>query len=152
MSSQCRIPTPAIAILAALVFSGCAARQLPQSTRNAVVAAQQALITANNAADIAAVESLTGEDWVSVNASGVRTTKAELRGSMQKRGAAIVQASPQQLAIRQKDWIVRVYDNVGIVTRLTAGDHGARQWVTTVWFLRDGRWQRVLSQVTNAAP
>jgi Domain of unknown function (DUF4440) len=146
------IPTVIIALLAWPLTSGCAARNPTTPIRNAVVAAQQALIRANNAADITAVEALTADDWIGVDASGVRTTKADLPTSIQNRGAAAIQASPEQVARRQQDWIVRVYDNVGIVTRLTAGDHGARQWITTVWVLRDNRWKRVLSQVTTAAP
>jgi hypothetical protein len=40
---------------------------------------------------------------------------------------------------------------VGMVTRLTAGDHGSRSWISTVWVLRNDRWQRVLSHETTAA-
>jgi hypothetical protein len=116
-----------------------------------VIAAQQSLITANNAADVAAVERLTADEWIGVDASGVSRTKSQLREAMVKRGPAIIQATPQQLLQRQKEWRVRVYSDVGILMRLTAGDHGSRSWITTVWVRRDGRWQRVLTQGTTSS-
>jgi hypothetical protein len=146
------ISTVMIGMAACGLTAGCAARNPNMPLRNVLVTAQQALITANNAADITAVAALTADDWIGIDASGVRTTKADLAASIQNRGAAAIQASPEQLARRQQDWIVRVYDNVGIVTRLTAGDHGNRQWITTVWVMRANSWKRVLSQVTNAPP
>src|SRR6266508_6192671 len=78
-------------------------------------------------------------------------TKAELREDIAKRGPAKVQATPEQLLDRQREWKVRVFDKAGVVTRLTAGDHGSRSWISTVWVRHDGRWQRVLSQETTAA-
>ena len=142
----------ACAVAAILLNSGCAVRLGGSSAEREVIAAQQAQIRANNAADVAAVDSLTADEFIGVNASGVSRTKAQLRDELVKRGPANVQATPEQLSERQKGWQVRVYGNVAVLTRLTAGDHGARSWITTVWVLRERRWQRVLSQVTTAAP
>jgi hypothetical protein len=116
-----------------------------------LLAAQRALISANNRPDLDTINQLTADEWIGVNASGVLRTKAELAEDIAKRGPAKVQATPEQLSERQKAWKVRVYDNVGVVTRLTAGDHGSRSWISTVWIRRDGRWQRILSQETTAA-
>ena len=140
------------AVAAILLNSGCPARLGGSSAEREVIAAQQAQISANNAADVAAVDSLTADEFIGVNASGVSRTKAQLRDELVKRGPANVQATAEQLSERQREWHVRVYGNAAVLTRLTAGDHGARAWITTVWVLRERRWQRVLSQVTTAAP
>ena len=116
-----------------------------------LLAAQRALISANNRADIDTINQLTADEWIGVNASGILRTKAELPADIAKRGPARVQATPEQLFERQKTWKVRSYDNTGVVTRLTAGDHGSRSWISTVWVRRDGRWQRVLNHETTAA-
>ena len=142
----------AIGAAALLLGSACSAHVAGLSAEREVVAAQQSLITANNAADLAAVNLLTADEWMGVDASGLSRTKAQLQEEIVKRGPANVQATPGQLSQRQKDWQVRVYGNVGILTRLTAGDHGSRSWITTVWVRREGRWQRVLSQGTTASP
>ena len=142
----------ACAVAALLLSSGCALRLAGSSAEREVIAAQQAQITASNAADVTAVDFLTADEFIGVDASGVARTKAQLHEEVVKRGPANVQATPEQLSQRQRAWHVRVYGNVGIVTRLTAGDHGSRSWITTVWVLRERRWQRVLSQVTTAAP
>jgi len=97
------------------------------------------------------VDQLTADEWIGINASGFIRTKATLRDEIAKRGPAKVQATAEQLLERQKEWKVRVYDKVGLVTRLTAGDHGSRSWISTVWVLRHGRWHRVLSHETTAA-
>ncbi len=128
----------------------CAVRRPYASYEQEVIAAQRELITANNAADTAVVDRLTADEWIGVEAAGVSRTKADFRAWMVARGAAAVQATGAQLAQRQKEWRVQVYGNVGIITRLTAGDHGGRSWITTVWVRREGRWQRVLSQGTAA--
>ena len=142
----------ACAVIAILLNSGCAVRLGGSSAEREVIAAQQAQIRANNAADVAAVDFLTADEFIGVNASGVSRTKAQLLEELVKRGPANVQATPEQLSERQRGWQVRVYGNVAVLTRLTAGDHGASAWITTVWVLRERRWQRVLSQVTTAAP
>ena len=142
----------AIGAAAPLLGSACSTHVAGLSAEREVIAAQQLLITANNAADVAAVNLLTADEWVGVDASGLSRTKAQLQEEIVKRGPANVQATPEQLSQRQKDWQVRVYGNVGILTRLTAGDHGSRSWITTVWVRREGRWQRVLSQGTAASP
>ena len=129
---------------------GCAHRRVDVWQPDDVITAQKALIMANNAADVAAVERLTADEWVGVDASGTVSTRSDLRAELTARGPAKVQATAQQLAGRQNDWHVHVYGDVGTVWRLTAGDHGLPAWVTTVWVRRDGRWQRVLSQVTQA--
>ncbi|MFL5502821.1 MAG: DUF4440 domain-containing protein [Gemmatimonadaceae bacterium] len=147
-----RIRVSACAVACLLLSSGCAARLAGLSAEQAVIAAQKAQITANNAADVAAVDFLTADEFIGVDASGVSRTKAQLRDELVKRGPANIQATAEQLSQRQRGWQVRVYGDVGVVTRLTAGDHGARAWITTVWVLREKRWQRVLSQVTTAAP
>ncbi|MFL5553816.1 MAG: DUF4440 domain-containing protein [Gemmatimonadaceae bacterium] len=144
--------TASCAVVCLLLSSGCAVRLAGLSAEQAVIAAQKAQITANNAADVAAVDFLTADEFIGVDASGVSRTKAQLRDELVKRGPAKVQATAEQLSQRQREWHVSVYGNVGVLTRLTAGDHGARAWITTVWVLREGRWQRVLSQVTTAAP
>ncbi|MFL5601161.1 MAG: DUF4440 domain-containing protein [Gemmatimonadaceae bacterium] len=144
--------TASCAVACLLLSSGCAVRLGGSSAEQAVIAAQKAQITANNAADVAAVDFLTADEFIGVDASGVSRTKAQLRDELVKRGPAKVQATAEQLSQRQREWHVSVYGNVGVLTRLTAGDHGARAWITTVWVLREGRWQRVLSQVTTAAP
>jgi hypothetical protein len=142
----------ACAVAALLLSSGCAARVARSSAEQEVIAAQQAQITANNAADVTAVDFLTADEFIGVDASGVARTKAQQHEQVVKRGPANVQATPEQLLQRQRAWHVRVYGNVGVVTRLTAGDHGSPSWITTIWVLREKRWQRVLSQVTTAAP
>ena len=116
-----------------------------------LIAAQQAQINANNAADIAALDRLTAEDYVGVDASGTIRTKSEFLQEVEKRGPAAVRATPEQLRERQKEWRVRVFGNVGVVTRLTAGDHGSRSWITAIWVKRDGGWLRVFGQGTTAA-
>ena len=150
--SPVKVRISACAVAAILLNSGCAVRPGGSSAEQEVIAAQQAQIRANNAADVAAVDSLTADEFIGVNASGVSRTKAQLRDELVKRGPANVQATPEQLSERQRGWQVRVYGNIAVLTRLTAGDHGARSWITTVWVLRERRWQRVLSQVTTAAP
>ena len=121
------------------------------SVEEELLAAQRSLISANNRADLETINQLTADEWIGVNASGVLRTKAELPGDIAQRGPAKVQATPEQLLERQNAWKVRVYDNAGVVTRLTTGDHGARSWISTVWIRRDARWQRILSQETTAA-
>jgi ketosteroid isomerase-like protein len=116
-----------------------------------VIAAQEAQITANNAADIAALDQLTAEEYVGVDASGTMYTKDEFLREVEKRGPAAVRATPQQMRERQREWRVRIFGDVGVVTRLTAGDHGSPSWVTAIWVKRDGRWLRVFGQVTTAA-
>lgn len=139
-------------VAALLLSSGCSISLAGSSPEREVIAAQQALITATNAADVTAVDLLTADEFVGVDAVGVSRTKAQLHEEIVRRGPANVQATPEQLLQRQRAWHVHAYGNVGIVTRLTAGDHGSRAWITTVWVRREGRWQRVLSQVTTAAP
>jgi hypothetical protein len=139
-------------VAALLLSSGCSMPLAGSSAERDVIAAQQALITANNAADVTAVDLLTADEFIGVDASGVSRTKAQLHEEVVRRGPANVQATPEQLSQRQRAWHVRVYGTVGTVTRLSAGDHGSRSWITTVWVRRERRWQRVLSQVTTAAP
>jgi hypothetical protein len=133
------------------LFAGAAISAAGSSVDEELLAAQRALISANNRADLDAINQLTADEWIGVNASGILRTKAELPEDIAKRGPAKVQATPEQLLERQKAWKVRTYDNGGVVTRLTAGDHGSRSWISTVWIRRDGRWQRILSQETTAA-
>ena len=121
------------------------------SPEQELLAAQRSFITANNTADLATLDRLTADEFIGVTASGVVRTKAEFLKEVGKRGPAKVQATSEQLLERQKEWKVRVYENVGVVTRLSAGDHGSRSWITAVWVRRDGRWQRVLSHETTAA-
>jgi hypothetical protein len=116
-----------------------------------LLTAQRSFINANNTADLATLDRLTADEWIGVRASGVVRTKAEFLAEVGKRGPAKVQATPEQLMERRREWKVRVYDTVGVVTRLTAGDHGSRSWISAVWVRRDGRWQRVLSHETTAA-
>jgi hypothetical protein len=116
-----------------------------------LLAAQRSLISASNRADLETINQLTADEWIGINAAGILRMKAELPGDIAKRGPAKVQATPEQLLERQKAWKVRAYDNTGVVTRLTAGDHGSPSWISTVWIRRDGRWQRILSQETTAA-
>ena len=140
-----------VALTAALLGAASTIRASGSSAEQELLAAQRALISANNRADLAMIDQLTADEWIGINASGVIRTKAELREEIGKRGPAKVQATPEQLLERQKEWKVRVYDNVGMVTRLTARDHGSRSWISAVWVLRHGRWQRVLSHETTAA-
>src|SRR5262245_37665229 len=101
-------------VVVALVGSAaCAHRPDAAGPRADLVAVQIALIMANNAADAAAVERLTADEWIGISASGVSTTKPQIRSDLAARGAARVQATPQQLAQRQKDWLVRIYGDVG---------------------------------------
>lgn len=136
-------------ILISLFISACSHRLAGSSLKLDLIAAQKALITANNAADATAVEYLTAQEWTGIAATGVTRTKATLREDLLKRGPAKIQATAAQLADRQKEWLVHVDKNVGVVTRLTAGDHGTPSWITTVWIYRDGRWQRIISQDTK---
>ncbi len=136
-------------ILNSILFSSCSPKLATSSLKSDLISAQKALITANNASDAAAVEYLTAEEWTGIAASGVARTKAKLRDDLLKRGPAKIQATAEQLADRQKEWLVHVDKNVGVVTRLTAGDHGAPSWITTIWIHRSGRWQRIISQDTK---
>jgi hypothetical protein len=140
----------ALALIGCL-FASAAISAAGSSVDEELLAAQRSLISANNRADLDTINQLTADEWIGVNASGVLRTKAELPEEIAKRGPAKVQATPEQLSERQKAWKVRAYDNAGVVTRLTAGDHGSRSWISTVWIRRDGRWQRILSQETTAA-
>ena len=140
----------ALALIGCL-FAAAAVGAPGSSVDEELLAAQRALISANNKADLEAINHLTADEWIGVNASGILRTKAELPEDIAQRGPAKVQATPEQLLERQKAWKVRAYDNAGVVTRLTAGDHGSRSWISTVWIRRDGRWQRILSQETTAA-
>jgi hypothetical protein len=140
-----------VALTATLLGACSAIRAVRPSVEQELFAAQRSLISANNRADLATIDQLTANEWIGINASGVIRTKAELREDIAKRGPAKVQATPEQLLDRQREWKVRVYDKVGVVTRLTAGDHGSRSWISAVWVQHDGRWQRVLSQETTAA-
>ena len=139
----------------ALALIGClfagAAISAAGSVNEELLAAQRALILANNRPDLDTINQLTADEWIGVNASGILRTKPELPEEIAKRGPAKVQATPEQLLERQKAWKVRVYDNTGVVTRQTAGDHGSRSWISTVWIRRSRRWQRILSQETTAA-
>jgi hypothetical protein len=140
----------ALALIGSL-FAGAATSAGGSSVEEELLAAQRSLISANNRADLDTINQLTADDWIGVNASGILRTKAELPGDIAQRGPAKVQATPEQLLERQKAWKVHAYDNAGVVTRLTAGDHGSRSWISTVWIRRDARWQRILSQETTAA-
>jgi hypothetical protein len=140
------------AILGMAVFLLCAAPGAAgPSVEEELLAAQRQLITANNKADLDTINKLTADEWMGISASGILRTKAELPAEFAGRGPARVQATEAQLLERQKAWKVRAYENAGVVTRLTAGDPGARAWITTVWIRRDGRWQRILNQETTAA-
>ena len=139
------------ALLIGSLFAGAAISAAGSSVDEELLAAQRLLISASNTADLETINQLTADEWIGINASGILRTKAELPGDIAKRGPAKVQATPEQLLERQKTWKVRAYDNAGVVTRLTAGDHGSRSWISTVWSRRDGRWQRILSQETTAA-
>jgi hypothetical protein len=139
------------ALLIGSLFAGAAISAAGSSVDEELLAAQRSLISATNTADLETINQLTADEWIGINASGILRTKAELPGDIAKRGPAKVQATPEQLLERQKAWKVRAYDNAGVVTRLTAGDHGSRSWISTVWMRRDGRWQRILSQETTAA-
>lgn len=151
------VPARLLSTIAALLILGSIARAGDDkpppcpSVEEQVIAAQQAQITANNAADIDALDALTAEDYVGINASGSMQNKSEFLRDVAKRGAARVQATPEQLRERQKQWRVRIVGDFGVVTRLTAGDHGARSWVTAIWARRGGQWVRVFSQVTTVA-
>jgi hypothetical protein len=136
-------------IVISLLISACSHRLAVSSLKSDLIEAQKALIIANNAADVSAVEYLTANEWTGIAASGVSRTKVQLRDEITKRGPAKIQATAQQLADRQKEWLVHVSKNVGVVTRLTAGDHGTPSWITTIWIYRDGRWQRIISQDTK---
>lgn len=129
--------------------------QRPPGARSAVenelIAVQQTQITANNAADVAVLDRLTAADWTGVSASGIVQDKAQFLADVAQRGPAKVQRTMQDAADRQKEWRVQVSGTLGIVTRLTAGDHGSRIWSTAVWTKRDGVWLRVFSQATTAA-
>ncbi len=140
-----------VALAAALLGAPGAIRASRSSAEQELLAAQRSLISANNRADLAMVDQLTADEWIGINASGFIRTKATLRDEIAKRGPAKVQATAEQLLERQKEWKVRIYDTVGLVTRLTAGDHGSRSWISTVWVLGHGRWHRVLSHETTAA-
>ena len=140
----------ALALIGTL-FAGVAIGAAGSPVDEELLAAQRSLISASNRADLDTINQLTADEWIGVNASGILRTKAELPEDIAKRGPAKVQATPEQLLERQNAWKVRAYDNTGVVTRLTAGDHGSRSWISTVWIRRDGRWQRVLSQETTAA-
>lgn len=134
-----------------VILSAACASHPAMQTEASLIAAQHSLIEATNSANVSAVELLTAEEWLGVDAAGNPRRRSELRQALLERGPARIQATAEQLAVRQRDWHVHVYGDIGIVTRLTAGDHGTRAWVTTVWAFRDGRWQRVLSQVTNSS-
>ena len=136
-------------ILILLLIAACSHRLAVSSLKSDLIEAQKALIIANNAGDVSAVEYLTANEWTGIAASGISRTKVQLRDEITKRGPAKIQATAQQLADRQKEWLVHVSKNVGVVTRLTAGDHGTPSWITTIWIYRDGRWQRVISQDTK---
>ena len=143
--------TGVVALIAGLLGAASAISASASSVEQELLAAQRSLITANNRADLAMLDRLTADEWIGINAAGVIRTKAEQREEIGKRGPAKVQVTAEQLLERQREWKVRVYDKVGMVTRLTAGDHGSRSWISTVWVLRNGRWQRVLSHETTAA-
>ena len=136
-------------VLISLLIAACSHRLAVSSLKSDLIEAQKALIIANNAGDVSAVEYLTANEWTGIAASGVSRTKVQLRDEISKRGPAKVQATAQQLADRQKEWLVYVSKNVGVVTRLTAGDHGTPSWITTICIYLDGRWQRVVSQDTK---
>ncbi len=146
-----RVSVPAEAGTFAHGASSEAAVEAQSSLEAEIIAAQQAQIAANNSADIASLDRLTADEYGGVNASGTMHTKAEFLQDVERRGPAAVKATPLQLLERQKEWRVRVCGTAGIVTRLTAGDHGSRSWVTAVWVKRDGQWLRVFGQVTTTA-
>ncbi len=150
MQLHSRSHAAGIFALTACLFAGAAISAAGSSVDEELLAAQRLLISANNRADLDTINQLTADEWIGVNASGILRTKAELPEDISRRGPAKVQATPEQLLERQKAWKVRAYDNAGVVTRLTAGDHGSRSWISTVWIRRDGRWQRILSQETTA--
>lgn len=123
-----------------------------RASTDELLAAQRAYIQANNAADLPALDRLTSEDWTGITADGKSQTRAEAFEAIRRRGPAKIQATTSILLVRQKAWQVRIYGDTGFVSRLTAGDHGTRAWVTGIWARRDGRWRRVFSQVTTVAP
>jgi hypothetical protein len=88
-------------VAALLLSSGCSMPLAGSSAERDVIAAQQALITANNAADVTAVDLLTADEFIGVDASGVSRTKAQLHEEVVRRGPANVQATPEQLSLRQ---------------------------------------------------
>lgn len=146
----------ALVVACALSFAACGhARSTPvdparSDEEREIIAAQVAQINANNLADIVALDALTAQEYVGINARGLVQTKAEFLEDVRARGAAAIKVTPEQLGERQKTWKVRLYGGAGVVTRLTAGDHGVRSWVTAIWVKREGRWIRAFSQVTTA--
>jgi hypothetical protein len=141
-------------VLAALILSGAqaASAQGRSPLEAELIDLQQQQITANNAADIAALDRLTADDWTGVSATGVARNKTQFLEDVRRRGPAAVQRTPQQGAPRATEWRVYADGSTGVVTRLTAGDHGPRIWNTAVWSKRDGSWRRVFSQETAAQP
>lgn len=139
-------------VCAALIVS--AAQGVSAQARSPIetelIDVQQQQITANNAADIAALDRLTADDWTGVSATGVARNKTQFLEDVRRRGPAAIQRTSEQGAARAKEWRVYADGSTGVVTRLTAGDHGARIWHTAVWSKRDGSWRRVFSQETAA--
>jgi len=140
-------------VFAALIVSvaHAASAQVRSPIEMDLIDAQQQQITANNAADIAALDRLTADEWVGVSATGITRNKTQFLDDVRRRGPAAIQRTSQDGAARAKEWRVYADGTTGVVTRLTAGDHGARIWNTAVWSKRDGHWRRVFSQETTAA-
>lgn len=143
-----RLPIQIVFAAVMLSVASAVSAQVRSPIETELIQVQQEQITANNAADIATLDRLTADDWIGVSPTGVNRNKTQFLEDVRRRGPAAVQRTAQEGAARAKEWRVHGDGSTGVVTRLTAGDHGARVWNTAVWVKRAGTWRRVFSQET----
>ncbi len=60
-----------VALTATLLEACSANRAVRPSVEQELLAAQRSLISANNRADLAAIDQMTANEWIGINASGV---------------------------------------------------------------------------------
>lgn len=139
-----------VGIIAGTVGTHLWAAQERSRAEQELLNAQATVAKASSAADLATIDRMTADEWVQIGANGPLRTKQQRLEEIKKRGPRPL-ASDDELLKRQTDWRVHVYNDVGLVNRLTAGDNGPRLWITAVWVKRNGRWQRVLNHESTAA-
>lgn len=132
-----------------------AAAQTPQATqdsisRHQVIDAQIALLRAQAEADTLAFDRLTADEFIVIQGSGELHTKAERLAEVRLR-KAVPPPTGAELAEQAATWRLQVYGRTVLVTRKTTPTaFTPALWITTVWVLRDGRWQRAMNHETVA--
>jgi ketosteroid isomerase-like protein len=132
-----------------VLFAPATFAQPPNATEKELLAIENGWNDAIIKVDVAALEKLYAKEYVFIDTSGTKVTRAQVLGSV-KSGEYVLKAA------KLEDMTVHVYGNFATVTGInneTATDKGAdasgAKRFTDVFVKRDGRWQCVATQATR---